>query len=226
VVAALHALGDLYRLTGDFPAARASLQRGLEESRSAALPYFTVHLLASIAAVDLAEGRAQEALAHAAEAQEVASAADVPHAAARADLMAGIARLASGDRAAADLLRTAAQRHADLELEPDRLESLSALAVALLDGGDVGAALEQAEALLPELDGRTAPGVVEPGRVLADVHDVLEAAGDPRAADMARRAAGYLREQSERIRDAALRAGFLGTPVNQRLQQIAASIRS
>lgn len=39
------------------------------------------------------------------------------------------------------------------------------------------------------------------GRVLADVHRVLTAAGDPRADGVAHRAASYLRQQSAPIRD-------------------------
>ena len=54
-------------------------------------------------------------------------------------------------------------------------------------GGGGGRAM-----ILPALDGPAAPGVVQPGRVLADVHRVLADAGDPRAADVARRAAAYL----------------------------------
>jgi tetratricopeptide (TPR) repeat protein len=224
IVAALLSLGDIHRLTGDYAAARDSLERGLQESRRSALPYFTAHLLASTAAVDLVEGRVEAAVAHATEAQEAASSADVPHAGARADLLAGMARQAAGDRSAVGFLRAAAQRHADVGLDPDRLESLSVLAVALLDAGDLAAALEVVEGLLREIAGPIAPGAVEPGRVLADVHRVLVAAGDGRAADIARRAGTYLDEQSQRIRDVHLRAGFLGTPVNRMLEEIASSV--
>ena len=66
--------------------------------------------------------------------------------------------------------------------------------------------------ILPALDRSAAPGVVQPGRVLADVHRVLAHAGDPRADDVARRAAAFLRAQSERIRDDDLRARFLAAP--------------
>ena len=59
--------------------------------------------------------------------------------------------------------------------------------------------------------------------MLADVHRVLVAAGDPRADDVARRAGAYLQEQAERIRDDDLRASFLAAPVSSRLAKIAAS---
>ena len=84
--------------------------------------------------------------------------------------------------------------------------------------------MDVVEVILPALDRSAAPGVVQPGRVLADVHRVLADAGDPRADDVARRAAAYLREQSERIRDDDLRACFLAAPVNIRLAKVAASV--
>jgi hypothetical protein len=65
--------------------------------------------------------------------------------------------------------------------------------------------------------------VVQPGRVLLDVHRVLAAAGDPRAEDLPRRAASYLAAKSGHIRDDALRARFLATPVNTALGRLAAS---
>jgi hypothetical protein len=50
---------------------------------------------------------------------------------------------------------------------------------------------------------------------------VLVHAGDPRADDVARRAADFLRAQAGQIRDDDLRASFLAAPVNQRLAAIA-----
>jgi hypothetical protein len=73
------------------------------------------------------------------------------------------------------------------------------------------------------LDASVAPGIVQPGRVLTDVHQVLVAAGDPRAADVARRAASYLLERSARITDDELRARFLTTPTNTELARIAST---
>ncbi|TFV82927.1 tetratricopeptide repeat protein [Blastococcus sp. CT_GayMR20] len=220
VVASLQSLGDSHRLVGDHATARRYLDRGLEESSRRALSYFTTHLLASIAVVDLAEGRVDDALAHATAAQEAAAADDVPPAQARADLVAGMAHRAAGDPVAVDLLRAAAQRHAELGLEYDRLECLGVLALALRDAGDLGAAMEAVEEVLPHLDS-VAVGTVEPGRVLADVHLVLSDAGDPRAADVAERAAAHLRERAARIADDDLRTRFLTAPVNVRLATIA-----
>ncbi|HLM06399.1 MAG TPA: tetratricopeptide repeat protein, partial [Blastococcus sp.] len=224
IAASMHSLGDSHRLIGDLTGAREYLDRGLEQSRQHALPYFTAHMLASLAVVDLAEGDVEAAVAHARQAQEEASGSDVPHAGARADLVAGMARYAAGDPAAVRLLRAAAARCAELDIPADRLESLSVLSVALLDSGDLPAAVEVAEQILPELDRPVAPGVVQPGRVLVDVHRVLVAAGDDRAAEVARRAAAYLVEQSARIQDDDLRARFLTLPVNADLADVAASI--
>jgi class 3 adenylate cyclase/tetratricopeptide (TPR) repeat protein len=222
VVAALQSLGDGHQLAGDPGTAREYLERGLEESRRHELTYFTTHLLASLAAVDLAEGRVADAVARADQAREAAS-VDVPHALARAEVLAGMARQATGDPAAVELLRAAVARYGEVGLEPDRLESLAVLAVALLDAGDLPGALAAAEETLLDLDTPGATGVVQPGRVLLDLHRVLAAAGDPRAADMVSRAGEYLRTKAEHIRDDALRARFLATPVNTALARLAAS---
>ena len=141
-----------------------------------------------------------------------------------ADLLVGMAKQASGDPSAVEPLRSAARRYAELGVPPDRLESLSVLAAALAGQGDLANAMDVVAEILPQLDASVAPGVVQPGRVLADVHAVLLAAGDPRAADLARRAASYLLERSARIQDGELRARFLTTPVNTDLAEIAASI--
>jgi tetratricopeptide (TPR) repeat protein len=223
VVASLHSLGDGHRLAGDHDLAREYLERGLEEGRRHALPYFTSLLLASLAAVDLADGRVTEAVAHATEAQDAAADDDVPHARARADLLAGMALQAAGYSSAVAPLRAAVRQHAELGIEADHLESLSVLALALEDAGDTAGAMDVVEVILPALDRGGTPGVVQPGRVLADVHRVLVDAGDPRAEDVARRAATYLAEQARLIQDEDLRAGFLAAPVSVRLAKVAGS---
>ena len=217
VVASLQSLGDGYRLAGDHRTAREYLERGLEESRRHALPYFTAHLLASLAAVDLVDGRLDDALTHATEAQEAAATDDVPHAQARADLLAGMVRQDVGDPAAVDLLRAVAKR------------ARRARRRGRLAGEPLGArprprgrrrprrALEVVEVILPALDRSTAPGVVQPGRVLADVHRVLAtpAIRAPTTSPAGRRPS--CAEQAGQIRDDDLRARFLAAPVNLRL---------
>jgi hypothetical protein len=110
---------------------------------------------------------------------------------------------------------------AEIDVPAERVECLGVLAAALLQDGDLPAALRVVEEVLPLLDGPHVPGVVEPGKVFVDVHRVLEAAGDERAADVARRAAAHLAERTERIRDGRLRAGFLGTPAARALRDVA-----
>jgi hypothetical protein len=147
---------------------------------------------------------------------------DIPHVRARATLVAGLAALAAGEPGALDVLREAAVLHEAVAMEADRLESLSALAVGLVDAGDVPAALDAVREVLRGLSAGVAPGSLTPGRVLADCYRVLESAGDPGRADVARRAGEYLEAQSRRIRDDRLRAGFASTPVNVELARIAA----
>jgi hypothetical protein len=59
--------------------------------------------------------------------------------------------------------------------------------------------------------------------VLADLHRVLTALRDPRAADVAGRAAAWLQEQADRIGDRDLRARYLTTPVATDLAAVAAA---
>ena len=224
VVASLQSLGDGYRLAGDHRTAREYLERGLEESRQHALPYFTAHLLASLAAVDLADGRDDDAVAHAVEAQEAASADDVPHAQARADLLTGMARQAAGDavRRRAAARRGAAARRARGGGRPA--------------GEPVGAGRRsggRGRASRRDRGGRgdparPVPGVYpgrrcSPGGCSPTSTGCWWTAGDPRADDVARRAGAYLQEQAERIRDDDLRASFLAAPVSVRLAKVAAS---
>ncbi|MCF6508238.1 tetratricopeptide repeat protein [Blastococcus sp. MG754426] len=220
VVASLQSLGDSHRLAGDLPAARRYLERGLAESDRHELAYFRVHLLASLAVVDLREGDLTAARARAAEAQEEAAGSDVPHAGVRADLVAGMVRHAAGDRMAVEPLRAAARRAAELDVQADRVEALGLLAGALLEAGDLPAALALVDELLPALEGAYPPGGVEHGRAFVDAHRVLVAAGDPRAGVVARWAADHLAGWAARIGDERLRAGFLATPVARELCRI------
>ena len=226
IAASLYCLGDTHRLAGDLSTARDFLGRGLEQSARGELPYITALLLSSLAAADLEEGQVDSARDRADRAREAATEADVPDAVGRAALVGGMARLAVSDPSAVDLLREAVRLHRELKLQAGLLESLSVLAVALMDAGDVAGALKVVEEILPDLDGPAAPGVVEPGRVLTDVHRVLLAAGDSRAAVVARAAADYLLERSARVRDEQLRASFLATPVNTALREIAGTVDS
>ncbi len=223
VVASLHSLGDAHRLSGSSDAARESLERALADGRTHDLGYFVVHTLASLAALDLAEGRPAEAAERAREAVDAAVQADSPPAAARAELLAGMALAATGDPSAAERLRDAADQLQGLGRRADRIEALAVLAGVLQRAGDTAGAVETADCVLAELDDGVAPGIVLQGRVLADLHRVLTALRDPRAADVAGRAAAWLQEQADRIGDRDLRARYLTTPVATDLAAVAAA---
>ena len=224
VVASLQSLGDGYRLAGDHRNRARVPERGLEESRHHPLPYFTAHLLASLAAVDLAEGRVDEALRHAAQAQEAAKKDDVPHAHARADLLAGMVRQDVGDPSAVELLRARGREARRIGVEADWVESLSVLALALQDAGDRAEARRVVEVILPALDRSTPPrrGPAGPraGRRPPGAGERGRSAGGGRRA----RAADFLRAQAAQIRDDELRASFLAAPVNVRLARSRPSI--
>jgi tetratricopeptide (TPR) repeat protein len=221
IAASLHSLGDAQRLAGDTQAARESYDRALRDAREHDLGYFVVHTLASLAALDLAEGRVDDAVAHAGEAVTAAETADAPPATARAELLAGMALAAAGDPAAAERLRSAADRLAELGRRADRVEALAVLARVLTDAGDREAAARTADRVLAELDDGVPPGIVLQGAVLVDLHRVLVAGRDPRAADVAGRAAAWLREQLTGIADDGRRERYLATPVVRELARLA-----
>jgi class 3 adenylate cyclase/tetratricopeptide (TPR) repeat protein len=223
IVASLHSLGDALRLVGDLRAARESLERALLDARTHDLGYFLVHVLSSLAALDLAEGRPDDAVASALAAVEAAGAADSPPAAARAELVAGMALAAAGEPAAAARLRAAAEQLSGLGRRADRGEALALLAGVLQRAGDPTGAIEVAETVLAELEDGVPPGIVQQGRVLADLHEVLVAVGDPRAADVARRAQVWLREQTAAIRGDDVRARYAATAVAAELARVAAA---
>jgi tetratricopeptide (TPR) repeat protein len=223
IVASLHSLGDAHRLAGDLRSSRESLERAMENSRTHELGYFVVHVLASQAALDLVDGRPDEAVALAVQAVEAARTADSPPAAARAELVAGMTLAATGDPAAPERLRAAAEQLTGLGRRADALEALAVLAVALQEAGDDHAAAETCDRVLAELDAGVPPGIVLQGRVLADLHRVLSRAGDPRAAEVARRAGEWLAEQAGRIGDGDLRARYLASPVATELAAVAAT---
>jgi class 3 adenylate cyclase/tetratricopeptide (TPR) repeat protein len=223
IVASLHSLGDAHRLSGDFGAARESLDRALAEGRAHDFGYFVVHTLASLAALALAEGRPGEAVELAAEAVTAAGTADSPPATARAELLLGMAMAAAGAPAAAERLRAAAGQLEELGRRADRVEALAVLAGVLQQAGDSAGACEAADTVLAELDDGVPPGIVEQGRMLAELHRVLAAAGDPRAADVARRADAWLAEQTAGIADDELRARYLATAVATDLARVAAT---
>ena len=223
IVAALHGIGDAQRLAGDQRAARGSLERALADAREHELGYFVVHVLGSLAALDLVEGRPDEAVALALEAVEAARDADSPPAAARAELMAGMTLGATGDPAAPDRLRAAAELLTGLGRRADAVEALAVLAVTLQRTGDDSGAMAVCDRVLAELDEGVPPGIVLQGRVLADLHGVLSRADDPRAADVARRAGVWLDEQVGRIADEDLRARYLTSPLATELGEVAAT---
>jgi tetratricopeptide (TPR) repeat protein len=222
VVAALHSLGDSHRLIGDLRAARESLERALQQCREHELSYFLVHVLSSLAALELAEGDAGAAVERARSALDAAAEAESPPAEGRAELVAGLSLAAAGDPAAADRLRTAAERLGSLGRRADRVEALAVLAGVLTDAGDVAGAAEAVGTVLAELDDGMPPGIVFQGQVLADLHRVLTATGDPRAAAVAVRARKWVREQAARIADERVRDRWLGTPVATALAGVAA----
>jgi class 3 adenylate cyclase/tetratricopeptide (TPR) repeat protein len=223
IVASLHSLGDAHRLSGDPAAAREHLERALAGARDHDLAYFVVHVLASLAALELAEGRTAQAVQLAHDALGAAGTADSPPATARAELLVGMTLAAAGDPAAAGRLRTAAADLEGLGRRADRVEALAVLAGALQDAGDAAGAADVAGAVLAELDDGVPPGIVLQGHVLADLHRVLVAAGDPRAADVARRAAAWLDEQLAGIGDEDLQARYRTTTVAVELAAVASA---
>ncbi len=225
VVASLHSIGDSHRLSGDAPAAREYLERGLRESR--APPAAVLHRPHP----GLAGRRRSRRRTWSRTPSRTPPRPSRPPPAPTCrrprraptwwPAWRGTPR-ATGLRPSS--CGVAADRLALLGRRADRAECRAVLALALLDRGDTRAARLTIDEVIGELDDGVPPGIVLPGRVLVDVHRVLCALGDPRADDVARRAADWLLEQSARIRDDERRAGFLGTPVGAALTRIAATV--
>lgn len=212
VVSSLQRLGEAERLTGSTGAARSHLERGVRLGEEHGLHYFVCHSLTSLSALALDESRPGEALELAGRAQAAAALSGVPLALAQSALALGLARLATGDGAAAVAdLGEARDRTRALGLRVETVQAEAILAEALLLAGrpeEARTVARQAVATIGP-DGPEPGGEQHPGRGLLACHRVLEALDDPWADDVAATSGRFLARRAALIADATVRAGFL-----------------
>ena len=111
----------------------------------------------------------------------------------------------------------AEESFSSLELHPMVRESQVARASVALTRGDLTGAVHLVEPTLGFLDRPGLQGVGRPALLLHTCWRVLDAAGDPRAAEVLRTGQRSLRELAGRIGDPELAHRYLGTPDNAAL---------
>ncbi|WP_164884960.1 ATP-binding protein [Rubrivivax rivuli] len=177
----------------------------------------------------------EQALALARRALDIAGAVRAPHYEVLALLSRGQAEIALGQLAAAAQTYTLAQRLAQGIGHGCRFDASASLARVALKQGDLAAALQQAEALMAmaapphdpaagdspdsthgavgRFDGAESQRLIE-----LTLHQVLAAAGDPRADAWLHRAHREVQAQADTLQDAALRQMFLARiPVHREI---------
>ncbi len=206
-----NSLGELYRGVGDFPAASRALRRSIDGGREVGDDVVVADSMALLALVELAQGEVATASAWAEEALPLARAAGVPLIESRACVAQGyVARAAGRRQEALDAFTAAVTLHEELGLaEKAGLESRVGRASVLLRLGRQDEAVTEIDAVLTHLDGPALQGALVPGELFLACHEVLTAAADARAADVAALAGTWLRGRAEQIDDGELRAGFL-----------------
>jgi len=211
-------LGQVAISTGDWTEAERVLDDALAlavELEARQTEMFTL-TLRSLLAVE--RGAVDRALEPAREAVELSELLTSPLNRGYALLALGYAEHGTGNHTAAvTAFEEAEQQLSEVEGAVLAREALAGRAVALLDHGDVGAAVPLALALVPHLDREGLDGALRPTAVLAAVWRVLEAAGDAGAADSLEAATAYVDDTADRIGDERMRAGYLRVPVNAAL---------
>lgn len=205
-------LGSVYPRLGNYARGRRCLEEGLQVARSIGDRATETVLLLNVASAAHLQGDETGALAYARAAHERAVATGQRDLEAFARMVAGHAELGLGRFDAA----RAAYGEARAMLEQWRmrreniLEPVSGLARVALAEGRVDEALAHVELLMEHVAaGGAFDGTEEPLLLPLTCFQVLEAAADPRAAEVLDAAMTELRAQADRISDPAARQGFL-----------------
>ncbi len=209
-------LGLVDMLTGRFDQSHEHFATALEIVRDVGAKGLEVDLLARRVTAALLERDHSAVLEMAHEALDASTTAQSDLDRAHAQLGLGYAGLVTGtwDEAESGFTE-AATLFESLGLETR--EATTGLAGVALAGGRVDDALQLVEPLLGHLDRDGLAGTALPGEMLRITHEVLVAAGDPRAAEVLDRARSYLRESAAEIGDEEMSAGFLALPVHAEL---------
>ena len=208
----LNNLGSAGSRLGDYDRARSHLENGLQLARRVGHRPAEAAVLLNIASVAHLQGDDTAALVLASAAFEAAASSGQRDLEAFARLVAGHAELGLGRYAAArtaytesrDLLQTLTLRSQQI------YDPISGLARVAMAEGRPDLALEPVELILAHMaGGGSFDGTEEPLLLPLTCWQVLEAAGDPRAAAVLAAAHAELQAQAARITDPRARQGFL-----------------
>ena len=205
------ALGELARFFGELEEVRAQMAQALAVANEIGFDYLAAFSLYGLAQVDTSEGHYAEAERQVTEGIGLAQRAGVPIVVAQGRVVHGLTLLAAGQPArAADEFRHAHAEPAISELPVLQRECTAGLAAVALAQGHLDEAVALVEELLPWLDIRSVRGGVDAAQLFVTCVRVLDAAGDPRAADAHRASNAYLDEMVARIDEDDLVRDFLG----------------
>ncbi len=210
-------LGGGWLSLGDLAQARRDLDAALPLARANGDRVVEGAALGNLSTLALCQGDETRALALARQALEIAVAAQARDREMQARLALADAELALGRLAEARQAYTQAQAVAQEIDDPMQHDASAGLARVALAEGDTAAALAAVAALKPLLDfvaaGGTLDGTEDPRQIELTCHQVLQRAGDPRAAEWLQRAHTALMAQADAIGRSAsyagLRQGFL-----------------
>jgi len=219
IATALNVLGEIAWRGGDATLAEQHFRDSLLMALDRGFDFLASDNATCLAFIAARAGRDAEAVELARQATELGVASGSALASARAAFATGRVHLAAGRVAEAEApLHTAAEAAETLGVATLELEARAALAEAAWRGGRLDEALAIARSLVPSMELARLEGALDAGAVYLACIDVLDAAGDPAAEDVARLGAAYLEELSSRIGDEELRNGFLhAIPSNLRL---------
>ncbi len=196
---------------GDYATAQRQFMQALALSAAIGQRANEGIIRVNLALVLVNQSQAAAALGQAHQAQALLRAAKDRWGEAAALRVAGQASQALGDSVAATELLVASRELLDeLEMSHLAIESIAALAGASLARGDLDSARTQVEDVLTRQSaGAGLEGTDEPMRIRWVCWQVLEAVGDPRAADVLASAWRELGVRAGRIGDPAHRQAFL-----------------
>lgn len=219
VTSSLVRLGDVARLLGDQDRARRQLELAVAAGRRHGLASFLAPSLASLAAIELADGAVDRAAAHVEEAGRAAEGSGLPYAAARVRFVTGLVERAAGRlESANETLRRAGAEHVELGLDDDRVECTAAQAEVLAAMGRLDDAHRLVAEVLVAVEVGAGVGTFEPGRALVDCHRVLVTGRNDALLSRLRGATErFLEERTSQIADDQVRQQLLRSPLGAAL---------
>jgi tetratricopeptide (TPR) repeat protein len=211
-------LGMIAAAIGDWDEGEAAYREALELARDVESRTHETDALCRWAFLLLEKEDHARALELAREADEVSEHAMSGMERGHAKLARGYAELGCGHAGVADRAFAAAgEAYRSIELDVGDREARVGRAAVLLAQGRVADAVHLVDGVYDQLDRAGLAGSLRPATILDTCRRALEAADDPRAAELLVRAQALVREASALVGDPAMAAGFLTVPSNARL---------